>query len=249
MLDRILWILATLGLYGTVPWCLLNLFKGPPSNCQPLPANQTFSVDIFSLQAPIFSTQLKATGCSFDPRAFSAATFVPSTYLKTLVYFFLMAITQFWDLNKEFPMFFKCSVTDKISSTSFKSTSASSEISMTVTRTILGEYSLIIPFLQFSAFCNNAQFGSFLTFHLHIFPNPCHTHSFHHLPKQHVFPMSEESELSWWTENRLSCSLHLPGSVIPPHYADNGSFHLQIFHHKYFLHLSHSNWRSLHPES
>lgn len=29
----------------------------------------------------------------------------------------------------------------------------------------------------------------------------------------------------------------------------NENFHLQIFHHKYFLHLSHSDLRSLHPES
>ena len=81
--------------------------------------------DIFSLQAPIFSTQLKATGCSFAPSASSAAALEPSTYLKTFVYF-LMAISQFWDLKNVFPMFFKSSDINKILSTSFKSTSASS---------------------------------------------------------------------------------------------------------------------------
>ena len=38
--------------------------------------------DIFSLQAPIFSTQLKATGCSFAPSASSATALEPSTYLE-----------------------------------------------------------------------------------------------------------------------------------------------------------------------
>lgn len=41
--------------------------------------------DIFSLQAPIFSTQLKAIGCSLDVSAFSTTAFELSTYLENTV--------------------------------------------------------------------------------------------------------------------------------------------------------------------
>ena len=97
-------VLSILGLYSTVLWYLLDLFQGPPNNCRLLPANRTSSVC-----KRRYSAQLKATGCSFALLVFSEAAFEPSTYLKTFVYF-LMAISQFWDLKNVFPMFFKSSI-------------------------------------------------------------------------------------------------------------------------------------------
>ena len=105
-----------------------------------------------------------------------------------------MAVFQFWDLKNVFPRFFKSSEINTILSMSFKSTSTSSGKSGWLARSIPWEYFPIITFFQFSAFCNNTQFGRFFTFHLHIFQNLCHTHSFNPLAKYHVLPIQVWSQ-------------------------------------------------------
>lgn len=89
-----LWVLRYLVFDGSISRASKQLSLPP---CQ---------FDTFSVQVPIFSLQLKAIGCSFDLSAFSITAFESSTCLKTFVYF-LMAISQFWDLKKVFPVFFK----------------------------------------------------------------------------------------------------------------------------------------------
>ena len=89
--------------------------------------------------------------------------------------------------------------------------------------------------LQFSTFCNNAQFGRFSTFHFHIFQNPCHTHSFNSLAKYHVSHGNEESELPWQrTESCWSCSPRSPCSVNPPGCTSRRNSRLQTSPREHF---------------
>ena len=69
-----------------------------------------------------------------------------------------------------------------------------------------------------------------------------HTYSSKAIPPKVPFP---GPSIFKPPQSHLFCGLHLQCSANPPNRAYNEIFHLQIFHHKCFLHLSYSDLRTL----
>lgn len=164
MIDQILFIFAILVFCSLVLWCLMNPFQEPPNNCPLLPANLTF-------QFANTNTHYTAYGYRLQSRlsAFSIIAFTLSMYDKI----FLIAISQFWDLKKIFPIFLNLMLLLKfylqLLNLHLHPWGDMDGCHQSHLRRIFPSPPLSILHIQ------QRLFGRFFSTHFYIFKHPCHT--------------------------------------------------------------------------